>query len=249
MKGTKWVVVVTMVLCGLVVLTSSAAAQVKIAKCQIITAPGSYVLTANLSPTSFGNCLTVTANFVTIDLNGFTIDCGGIVGEGVGAGSNFQGTTVQNGTITNCFRGVNVNGDNALVERVRAVSNTFQGINVGHASIVKDSLTSQNGGDGISVFFNSLVSGNTSFANGGNGIVASNGSSVIGNAVGSNTGHGVFAALGTVAKNTSLGNQQNGYRIICPSNVFDNMARGNIGGNYSFDTGFGACNTSNNFEP
>jgi hypothetical protein len=40
-------------------------------KCQTISQPGSYELTDNL--TTNGDCLVITADFVTIDLAGFTI--------------------------------------------------------------------------------------------------------------------------------------------------------------------------------
>jgi hypothetical protein len=47
---------------------------IDIEKCQTISQPGSYKLVKNLTFTSSsGTCLTITANFVTIDLAGFAI--------------------------------------------------------------------------------------------------------------------------------------------------------------------------------
>jgi hypothetical protein len=253
MERTQVLVVACAILVLSAISATDAAAQSKITKCQSISASGSYVLGTNLTATT-GSCLSITADFVTIDLNGFTIDCGGSNGEGVSEGSNFQGTTVRNGTVTHCSRGVNLAGTNALVEKVRAVSNTFEGITIGHSGIVKDSQASQNGGDGIAVFFYGLVTGSNSLGNGGNGISADNGSSVIGNTTSENTGHGVAASLSLIAKNTSAVNKGFGYSVRCPSNVLENMARGNQNGfpgaaNFFFDTSIGACNMSNNWEP
>jgi len=255
MERTKRLVVVCTILAASAIFATDAAAQTKITKCQSISATGSYVLGSNVTANSPGTCLPISADFVTIDLNGFTIDCAGLLGEGIGEGSNVQGTTVRNGTITRCYRGVNLAGSNALIERVRAVSNTNEGINVGHDGMVKDSQASQNGGDGIALFFYGLVTGSSSFANGGNGISAGNGSSVIGNTASSNTGHGILAALSLVAKNNSTGNHLYGYYIYCAGNVIENMARGNQNGfpgaaNFFYDmTLGGTCNTSNNWEP
>lgn len=250
MERTQRVVVACAILVASAVFATDAAAQTKISKCQIISASGSYVLGSNLAVVAAGNCLSITADFVTIDLNGFTIDCAGLVGEGIGEGSAVQGTTVRNGTVAHCYRGLNLAGANALVDRVRAVSNANEGINVGHSGIVKDSQASQNGGDGIALFFYGLVTGSTSSGNGGNGISVGNGSSVIGNTTSENTGHGVQASLPLVAKNSSFGNHGSGYYIYCAGNVIENMARGNQTGNYFYDLSLGGtCNQSNNWEP
>lgn len=255
MERTQRVVVVCMILVASAVFATDAAAQSKISKCQSISASGSYVLTSNVAVVGAGNCFSILADFVTIDLNGFTIDCAGLVSEGIGQGSNFQGATVRNGTVAHCYRGLNLAGSNALVEKVRAVSNTNEGINVGHSGIVKDSQASQNGGDGIALFFFGLVTGSTSSGNGANGITVGNGSSVIGNTTSENTGHGVQASLALVAKNSSFLNHGFGYYVYCASNVIENMARGNQNGfpgaaNFNYDlTLGGTCNTSNNWEP
>ena len=52
-----------------------------ITACQTISQPGAYVLAANLSNAE-GSCLVITASFVTIDLQGFTIS-GALAGYGV----------------------------------------------------------------------------------------------------------------------------------------------------------------------
>jgi hypothetical protein len=84
-----------------------------------ITAPGTYVLTANLaSPlTTYGlgaiNISTPIAGPVVLDLKGFTLTGNGVYSTGVSIGYNdtFGNTapiTIRNGTLTNFGYGVNV---------------------------------------------------------------------------------------------------------------------------------------------
>lgn len=73
----------------------------------IITAPGSYVLTANISVTS-GNGLAITADNVTIDLNGFSISSTANTGSGIQVNSNSQRLVVRNGTVSGFGVGVNI---------------------------------------------------------------------------------------------------------------------------------------------
>src|SRR5271169_3467083 len=73
---------------GAIILAPGAGAReegpTEIEKCQTISNPGSYKLVNNLvAPTTtdpFVPCLFITANFVTIDLAGFSIDAGGGTG-------------------------------------------------------------------------------------------------------------------------------------------------------------------------
>src|SRR5215510_8957800 len=102
MHPTRRLLVACTILVASTLFATDAAAQSKISKCQTLSASGSYVLGSNITAPT-GSCLSIAADFITIDLNGFTIDCGGSTGEGVGAGSNFQGTTVRNGTIAHCY--------------------------------------------------------------------------------------------------------------------------------------------------
>jgi hypothetical protein len=56
------------------------AAPTPIRECQTIDQPGSYVLERNLTAT--GDCLVITANFVTVNLAGFALT--GTGGQGGG---------------------------------------------------------------------------------------------------------------------------------------------------------------------
>jgi hypothetical protein len=59
---------------------TEAGAVKNLTACQTINAPGSYKLTRNL--TAQGDCLVLTAAFITLALNGHTI-----IGNGTGANS------------------------------------------------------------------------------------------------------------------------------------------------------------------
>jgi hypothetical protein len=79
---------------GALIFVSGAGAQepTKITACQTISQPGSYRLANNLAaiPPGLPACLVITANFVTIDLGGFSMtqrSAGeGAAGTGVLAG-------------------------------------------------------------------------------------------------------------------------------------------------------------------
>ena len=97
---------------------------IDIDKCQTISQPGSYKLINNLTFKGPANsaCLSITANFVTLDLAGFTIT--GISQNdqqpraAIEADGNTTGITVRNGSISGAgfTVGVNLGGDGSLVE-------------------------------------------------------------------------------------------------------------------------------------
>jgi len=80
-----------------------------------ITTSGSYRLTSNL--TGAGVVLTITADDVTLDLNGFAVDGAG--GPGPAIQVNGRNATIRNGTVRNVgSEGINGVGDGTAVENV-----------------------------------------------------------------------------------------------------------------------------------
>src|SRR5690242_1983924 len=79
---------------------------IEIEKCQTISQPGSYKLVKNLTfRSSSGTCLTITANFVTVDLAGFTISNSRAPFSdnstmAIAAGNDTAGITVRNRSIS-----------------------------------------------------------------------------------------------------------------------------------------------------
>ena len=137
----------------------------EIEECGVIDESGSYVLVNNL--TAIGDCLVVVTDFVSIDLQGFTITGdgpvlvnfndpavleGAIPGTGTGIVDGqippqaSDGITVRNGQITGFNIGINLgNGEGHVIEQVHAFVNSNIGIRVGQSSIVKDNTTHLNG--------------------------------------------------------------------------------------------------------
>ena len=141
----------------------------------VITNAGSYYLTGNLTSPA-GNGITVQADDVSIDLNGFAL-----IGTGANNGILVSGTRtnllVSNGTVRNWGSAVNaVNGNhsrferlrversltglsggtNAVVDHCQAFSCSSSGINVADGSLVQD-CRAEKCGEGIKVGAHSIV--------------------------------------------------------------------------------------------
>ena len=184
-----------------------------------ISQSGTYRLTGNLTvPDANTNAFTLTAEFVTIDLNGYSIigptvclpvgetvtSCspsGG--GSGVTLNFNQRGIAVVNGVVRGMgFLGIDLGtGDGHLVKNVRAESNGAGGIRLQRGT-VSGCIANSNGGIGISAT-QSTVSGNTVILNRDYGIQANCPSSIVGNTVFVNGGGTINAGAGCVLANNA----------------------------------------------
>lgn len=213
------------------ILAASARAQnaiqegpIAISRCRAIDQPGSYRLVDNLRAT--GNCLSISAEAVTIDLGGFAITGSGtgtaIVGKPAKAGTIPPArTVVRNGDISNFALATNVSG---TVENLRVTANT-RGIFVG-VGIVRNNIVQFNNAAGIRIA-DGVVAGNLLVAN-GTGIVVEEAGVVTGNqAAGNKIGIDVKGTGSTLIGNIADGNSEIGMRVGCPSNLTDNTAIGN----------------------
>jgi hypothetical protein len=197
-----------------------------------ISQPGSYRLTGNLTiPDTLTTGIEITADNVTLDLNGFSIigptvctanptvcNHSGGGGAGIHAGSFSPGilapsnVRVMNGMVRGMgFHGVRLMGDGTIVERVHAYSNGGPGIVVGDGSVI-DSFAVLNGGAGI---IGTIVRGNISTGNLSSGIfVRGPGGVATGNSVKSNGNYGIDAyCAGSIVGNTATGNQPGNFRM------------------------------------
>jgi hypothetical protein len=135
----------------------------------IITNPGSYYLTTNLTVSS-GNAITIATNGVTLDLNGFTIrsTAASATGTGISLNSGLRNITLANGFIQG---GVTNNGSgvysgsglaygiyysgtapaNVLVSRISVSGCLNHGINLaaGNSTVVESCTVRTVGGNGI----------------------------------------------------------------------------------------------------
>lgn len=72
----------------------------------VINNPGSYVLTGNIGSSVGGTAITVGADNVTLDLNGYTVGTAATSGNGVILSSNLTKFVLRNGTISGFNVGV-----------------------------------------------------------------------------------------------------------------------------------------------
>ena len=113
----------------------------------VICKTGSYKLTTNLTvPNGNTTAIFITADNVTIDLNGFGIyGPETMTGTGIGIYANQSNVAVMNGSVRGLGRsGIYLDGNSHRVEKVFALRNGLHGIFVNSGSIVSSSTTSYN---------------------------------------------------------------------------------------------------------
>jgi hypothetical protein len=151
-----------------------------------ISSAGSYYLTTNLTGAIGTNGITIVANNVTLDLNGFTLQ--GVLASWTGlyVSGTRTNITVRNGTISGwgqhgVFAGTWANlSENMVFERLTVSANSGMGIG-GAGCAVRDCEASVNGSYGIYVA-PGVVSGCFVLRNGQSGIyIDGAGSEIIGN--------------------------------------------------------------------
>jgi parallel beta-helix repeat protein len=147
----------------------------------VISQPGSYYLTGNVTATAIGNAIQITANNVTLDLNGFTVNgfAGSgvpallIIGDGAGGASNARGNvTVRNGTVRGVGgAGVNSSANHALEVRlidVTARGCTGSGFAVEHGTVLERCAAYGNTGAGFILGSGCVATGCVARGNTGN---------------------------------------------------------------------------------
>jgi hypothetical protein len=189
----------------------------------VITAPGSYVLTGDLTPPPDTSAIAIDADDVSIDLHGFSIrganSCsgGGAVpvvctvadrGRGIDAGACPARARVRDGRVVGMGNdGVNLCGPQSRIERVDAAHNGGDGLKVGIVGSVSDSSARLNLQDGIDALGNAAIRDNTTANNGANGIRTD--------------GHAVITG------NTSRANRLTGIAVVPPAGDASSIVRGN----------------------
>jgi parallel beta-helix repeat protein len=201
----------------------------------VISASGSYRLTGSLTVPTSTNGINITANNVTIDMNGFLITGTGSTSgtiNGVDA-SGIADVTVENGTITGMGLAIWL-GKSALVRNVHVDTNGF-GIDVGDNSVVEGCTASNSSTNyGIACGSGCSISGNTANSNADEGLFCSgSGCQITGNTANNNNGIGIECQNDAcvISGNTVLGNPTVGigcFGIGCliSGNVVVNSATG-----------------------
>ena len=247
----------------LILLTCWISAQAETVDCTpvtslpaIITTQGLYCLTGNLATSQYsGAAVTINANNVTLDLNGWKLG-----GQGAGTGTTAYGiysdavnVTVKNGIVRGFRNGIWLNGRGATVQSITADQNTVGGIVVsGVGSVVQGNQVVDTGGSttatnvpavgieadsGGSTVSNNVVAGLTATGNGNEyGIYNSGANSTVRDNVVSDT-----------AKPTGGGASYGIFQSqsIAVNNTVSNFAIGinNNGGIYAHNTAYN-CTTA-----
>jgi hypothetical protein len=199
-----------------------------------ISEPGSYRLSGNLSISDpDATAIQITADSVTLDLNGFSIIGPAVcvagpaticptAGKGVGVQSvgapllGPQGVKVFNGSVRGMGIGISITGGGSRVEKVTADSNSAGGITAGSVS---DSVITRNGAFGVIA---QMVRDTLAGLNAGDGIILGAGGVASGNVASENGGVGIFVPYGTATANTVFLNKGAGISAICPSTIVNN---------------------------
>jgi hypothetical protein len=150
----------------------SAHAQTKLVKpangnTLVISKSGSYFLASNyISALKAASIISVNANNVTINLNGFTISAPtGSATTAINAAGD-SGVTIVNGTITKTGTAI-ILGSSSTVGGMQLIGNSGDGVDCTSTCLVTNSVITGNGGtglalgDGSSGYQDNIISGNT----------------------------------------------------------------------------------------
>jgi parallel beta-helix repeat protein len=182
--------------------------------------------------------LAITADGVTLDLNGHTVDGDDGADYGITA-SGKSHITIKNGTITDFFGGVTIQGgSNETIKRIRATSNTQYGIQLvaSRSTVSRNFVFSNPIGIYSTGNFDRILS-NTAQSN-TDGIEISSGHSnlIEGNRAVSNSATGIFEGFNTprfgntVTQNVADSNDTGGIKVFGDfAHVSKNTADHNTG--------------------
>src|ERR1700722_17085384 len=145
-------------LCAMLLIAlsySNAAAIIGISACGSFGS-GSYLVSNNITAPANTTCLTITANQVTIDLNGFTITSSG-TGNGIYAPARAN-LTVRNGSVNGFARAIYATGAGVVIDGVRTAAGAQNGFSVGDNATVRNSYVTGHGNGGITAGKNAKIS-------------------------------------------------------------------------------------------
>ena len=219
----------------------------------VLNQPGRYYLVENITGASGQNGISIQADHVTLDLNGFTLK--GVPGSliGIAITSPQRHVTVRNGMIAAWGEeGINNESDplvDSLIEHVSVFENGADGIRLNATdSVVRDCNSSHNGGKGVYLIggAQNLVTRCVLNDNGGQGLHvagASVANQIVDNVAISNgvnsTGMWIQGSRTVVSDNRAQDNLNHGFWFDGASVVaYRNVAISNDVGGYNIT---GAC--------
>lgn len=185
----------------------------------LITQPGSYYLTTNIVGVTGEHGINISANNVSLDLNGFSLVGTSNSYDGIYIHSGYHNITVRNGIISGWGAGASAVGNpgagivcyanNAVFEHIIAFSNTpSSGLDIlASGCSVVDCTVSSNLGYGIVALTGCVVVDCTASGNSSDGINVGSGTGVRGCTSFQNLGNGVTTSSNcTVIACTASGN-------------------------------------------
>ena len=211
----------------------------------VISQSGSYYLAEDIYAIHSKQGIEITANNVTLDMNGFTLYGNTEVGSYDGIhGTTMDNITIMNGTVQDFFQdGIDLQGDNIQVIKVRVLNNGQRGMLTGSNSVIRDCIAANNTGTGIdpgsastiigcvsrdSVNGDGINSSNatiencTARSNGGDGIFSNTASVIRGCTAAFNTGDGIDAQASLVQGNAATSNTGTDIVGHASSTILDN---------------------------
>jgi len=228
----------------------------------VITQSGSYYLISNLTAVAAQDGITVHADDVTIDLNGFTlIGSGTNSGHGIYQTNSLRNLRVYNGKVVRwggaSKGGVYVLGKNNQLDHIQAAtsyigieagpnsrisdcsaySNSVHGICTSVACTISDCSAYQNSQVGIYIGIGSTISDCSAYGNSTYGIWANHDSTISGCVARYNSNHGIFVSGSDskISGNTCDGNGWGGVG----AGIYVNDSDNRIGSNNATDNDFG----------
>jgi len=133
--------------------------NITISDCTVLDqANGHYYLDSDITDSSTSNCMDITANNVTLDCQGHTIDGNNVADYGINI-ENVVGITIKNCTVTDWdTKAIRLdNANRSTFENLNVSSNTDMGIYLLGSSdnTFLDSFMNENGLDGLNIFASS----------------------------------------------------------------------------------------------
>ncbi len=136
-----------------------------------ISASGSYYLATNLFATTDQAAISIDADNVTLDLQGFVISGAPDSAAGITVVPGHNDVTIRNGAIAGTGSGIEASSTGHIqLESLRISKCAESGISVGPASVLANCVSSGNGSVGIRAGVASSLSNCQAIANGGNGL-------------------------------------------------------------------------------
>ncbi|HYG21361.1 MAG TPA: right-handed parallel beta-helix repeat-containing protein [Verrucomicrobiae bacterium] len=215
----------------------------------VIAASGSYYLVTNLSGVAGTNGITITADSVSLDLNGFSLV--GVPGSlnGIFITDGRSSVVIRNGIIRYWDRdGIDALGaSGAHFMNLHLLSNGRGGLSGSFGSVVKSCSAVTNAQWGIFANIGSTVSDSTARNNGSDGFSISNdGSTIRDSASSANGGSGFFGSGGNIFVNCSAA-RNNAHGFTGGGNIYRECSATSNGTN-GFNGGavLEGCHSANN---